>query len=157
MGLGDTDGRDLPATCSNWKSHYAALQAVCDAIGWTAQEQMAEHLDDVSLWERYYGIWLGVGWVLRAAESWYSDMEEPFQQAMKKISWTPGKEYFDFPGREAFPSRDQQHLPGDSPPVLDAPIQHQTDSGTAGEGEERPKPVRRELLRARQTDKNSEG
>src|SRR5919204_6266250 len=52
-------------------AHYAELQALCDALGHAAQQEMAEAIagDDPIARERAYGKWLGVRGILRAVEA----------------------------------------------------------------------------------------
>ena len=83
-------------------AHYAELQALCDALGHAAQQEMAEAIerdDDVGR-ERAYGKWLGVRGILRAIEA-RADEWTPLEWAMlERIDWE--REQFRFPGIEAF-------------------------------------------------------
>jgi len=83
-------------------AHYAELQAICDALGHAAQQEMAEaieHGDDVGR-ERAYGKSLGIRGMLRAVEA-RSDEWTPVELAMlERIDWS--RNQFRFPGLEAF-------------------------------------------------------
>ncbi len=83
-------------------AHYSELQALCDALGYAAQQEMAEAIergDDVGR-ERAYGKWLALRGVLRAIEA-RGDEWTPAELAMlERIDWQ--REQFRFPGIEAF-------------------------------------------------------
>src|SRR5438445_643044 len=80
----------------------AELQALCDALGHAAQQEMADAIecgDEVGR-ERAYGKWLGVRGILRAVEA-RSDEWTPLEsQMLERIDWQ--REQFRFPGLEAF-------------------------------------------------------
>ena len=83
-------------------AHYAELQALCDALGHAAQQEMAEAIerDDEVARERAYGKWLGVRGILRAVEA-RTDEWTPVEWLMlERIDWE--REQFRFPGIEAF-------------------------------------------------------
>lgn len=83
-------------------AHYPELQAVCDALGHAAQQEMADAIergDDVAR-ERAYGKWLGIRGMLRAVEA-RSDEWTPLERALlERIDWS--RNQFRFPGIEAF-------------------------------------------------------
>ena len=83
-------------------AHYAELQALCDALGHAAQQEMADAIergDEVGR-ERAYGKWLGLRGILRAIEA-RPDEWTPAERAMlERIDWQ--LEQFRFPGIEAF-------------------------------------------------------
>jgi len=97
-------------------AHYPELQALCDALGHAAQQEMAaaiEH-DDAIGRERAYGKWLGVRGILRAIEA-RADEWTPLEWAMlERIDWD--RNQFRFPGIEAFeeaaPTEPGAHLAG---------------------------------------------
>ena len=96
-GQGYTRGESclLPA-------HYTELQALCDALGFAAQQEMAEAIErgDAAARERAYGKWLALRGVLRAIEA-RGDEWTPAERAMlERIDWQ--REQFRFPGIEAF-------------------------------------------------------
>jgi hypothetical protein len=83
-------------------AHYPELQALCDALGHAAQQEMAEAIErgDEVARERAYGKWLGVRAILRAVEA-RSDEWTPLEWHMlERIDWE--HEQFRFPGIEAF-------------------------------------------------------
>ena len=83
-------------------AHYSELQAVCDALGHAAQQEMAEAIErgDAVARERAYGKWLGIRGMLRAVEA-RSDEWTPTEQAMlERIDWS--RNQFRFPGIEVF-------------------------------------------------------
>lgn len=94
VGDGDAENR--------LSDHYLELQALCDALGHAAQQEMADaiqRLDDVGR-ERAYGKWLGVRAILRAIEA-RTDEWTPTEWAMlERIDWR--RNQFRFPGLEAF-------------------------------------------------------
>ena len=84
------------------QAHYPELQALCDALGHAAQQEMAEAIerDDEVARERAYGKWLGVRGILRAVEA-RTDEWTPVEWLMlERIDWE--REQFRFPGIEAF-------------------------------------------------------
>ena len=83
-------------------AHYTEIQAVCDALGYAAQQEMAAAIerDDPVGREPAYGKWLAVRGVLRAVEA-RADEWTPHERAMlERIDWS--REQFRFPGIEAF-------------------------------------------------------
>lgn len=83
-------------------AHYAELQAVCDALGHAAQQEMADAIEagDEVARERAYGKWLGIRGMLRAVEA-RSDEWTPLERALlERIDWS--RNQFRFPGIEAF-------------------------------------------------------
>jgi hypothetical protein len=83
-------------------AHYAELQALCDALGHAAQQEMAmaiEQGDEVAR-ERAYGKWLGVRGILRAVEARTDEWTPLEWQMLERIDWA--QERFRFPGLEAF-------------------------------------------------------
>jgi hypothetical protein len=83
-------------------AHYSELQAICDALGFAAQQEMAEAIErqDSVARERAYGKWLALRGILRAVEA-RQDEWTPAERAMlEHIDWS--REQFRFPGIEAF-------------------------------------------------------
>jgi hypothetical protein len=83
-------------------AHYAELQALCDALGHAAQQEMAAAIEcgDEVARERAYGKWLGVRGILRAVEA-RPDEWTPLEWSMlEHIDWDNNQ--FRFPGIEAF-------------------------------------------------------
>ena len=83
-------------------AHYTEIQAICDALGFAAQQEMAAAIerDDPVARERAYGKWLALRGVLRAVEA-RADEWTPHERAMlERIDWS--REQFRFPGIEAF-------------------------------------------------------
>ena len=82
--------------------HYAALQALCDALGHAAQQEMAEAIErgDVAARERAYGKWLGLRGILRAVEARTDEWTPAEWQMLERIDWSTNR--FRFPGIEAF-------------------------------------------------------
>jgi hypothetical protein len=83
-------------------AHYTEIQAICDALSYAAQQEMAEAIEqgDTLGRERAYGKWLGLRGILRAIEA-RQDEWTPAERAMlARIDWT--REQFRFPGLEAF-------------------------------------------------------
>src|SRR5919201_5001456 len=83
-------------------AHYAELQALCDALGHAAQQEMAlaiEQGDEVAR-ERAYGKWLGLRGILRAIEARPDEWTPIEWQMLERIDWEA--EQFRFPGIEAF-------------------------------------------------------
>jgi hypothetical protein len=89
------DGCGLPA-------HYAEIQALCDALGHAAQQEMADaiSLGDEMARERAYGKWLGVRGILRAIEARTDEWTPTELRMLDRIDWE--RERFRFPGVEAF-------------------------------------------------------
>ena len=88
-------------TCS-LRTHYAEIQALCDALGHAAQLEMAESISagDLAAREHAYGKWLGVRGILRAIEG-RDDEFTPIERAMvARIDRQ--RNQFRFPGIEAF-------------------------------------------------------
>jgi hypothetical protein len=83
-------------------SHYAELQALCDALGHAAQAEMSDAIErgDELARERAYGKWLGLRGVLRAIEARTDEWTPTEWSMLERIDWT--QERFIFPGREAF-------------------------------------------------------
>jgi hypothetical protein len=83
-------------------AHYLELQALCDALGHAAQQEMAAAIEagDEVARERAYGKWLGLRGILRAVEA-RPDEWTPAEWAMlERIDWSTPQ--FRFPGIEAF-------------------------------------------------------
>ncbi len=83
-------------------AHYATLQALCDALGHAAQQEMSDAIergDDLGR-ERAYGKWLGVRGILRAVEARTDEWTPHEWQMLERIDWQ--HERFQFPGLEAF-------------------------------------------------------
>ena len=98
FGRGDyvrADQCGLPA-------HYAELQALCDALGHAAQQEMAEAIErgDEVARERAYGKWLGLRGILRAVEARTDEWTPTEWQMLERIDWSTAR--FHFPGIEAF-------------------------------------------------------
>jgi hypothetical protein len=83
-------------------AHYLELQAVCDALGHAAQQEMSEAIErgDEVARERAYGKWLGVRGILRAVEARGDEWTPLEWQMLERIDWT--RDQFRFPGLEAF-------------------------------------------------------
>jgi hypothetical protein len=83
-------------------AHYGELQALCDALGHAAQQEMAEAIErgDEVARERAYGKWLGVRGILRAIEARSDEWTPTEWEMLERIDWT--LERFRFPGAEAF-------------------------------------------------------
>jgi hypothetical protein len=83
-------------------AHYAVLQALCDALGHAAQQEMAEAIErgDVAARELAYGKWLGLRGILRAVEARTDEWTPAEWQMLERIDWSA--ERFRFPGFEAF-------------------------------------------------------
>src|ERR671936_196493 len=84
------------------QAHYAELQALCDALGHAAQQEMAQaiELGDEVARERAYGKWLGLRGILRAIEARTDEWTPAEYQMLERIGWSAGS--FRFPGIEAF-------------------------------------------------------
>jgi hypothetical protein len=82
--------------------HYAELQALCDALGHAAQQEMAEAIErgDDAGRELAYGKWLGVRGILRAIEARTDEWTPAEWQMLERIDWSAPR--FRFPGLEAF-------------------------------------------------------
>jgi hypothetical protein len=82
--------------------HYAELQAVCDALGHAAQQEMAEAIErgDEVARERAYGKWLGLRGILRAIEARTDEWTPAEWRMLERIDWAASR--FRFPGIEAF-------------------------------------------------------
>jgi hypothetical protein len=83
-------------------AHYSELQALCDALGHAAQQEMGEAIergDEVGR-ERAYGKWLGLRGILRAIEARTDEWTPAEWQMLERIDWAA--ERFRFPGIEAF-------------------------------------------------------
>ena len=83
-------------------AHYLELQAVCDALGHAAQQEMADAIErgDEAARERAYGKWLGLRGILRAVEARTDEWTPDEWQMLERIDWD--HEQFQFPGLEAF-------------------------------------------------------
>ena len=83
-------------------AHYAELQALCDALGYAAQQEMAEAIErgDERGRELAYGKWLGLRGVLRAIEARMDEWTPTERQMLERINWE--QEQFRFPGLDAF-------------------------------------------------------
>jgi hypothetical protein len=82
--------------------HYLELQALCDALGHAAQQEMAEAIEcgDEVARERAYGKWLGLRGILRAVEARTDEWTPAEWQMLQRIDWSTPQ--FKFPGIEAF-------------------------------------------------------
>ena len=83
-------------------AHYAELQALCDALSYAAQQEMAAAIeagDDIAR-ERAYGKWLGLRGILRAIEARPDEWTPEEWRMLERIDWQ--REQFRFPGLEAF-------------------------------------------------------
>jgi hypothetical protein len=83
-------------------AHYAELQALCDALGHAAQQEMAQAIEqhDEVARERAYGKWLGLRGILRAIEARPDEWTPTEWHMLSLIDWQ--SERFLFPGVEAF-------------------------------------------------------
>jgi hypothetical protein len=83
-------------------AHYGELQALCDALGHAAQQEMAEAIDrgDEIARERAYGKWLGLRGILRAIEARSDEWTALEWQMLERIDWE--HDQFRFPGLDAF-------------------------------------------------------
>ena len=89
------DGCRLPA-------HYLEVQALCDALSYAAQVEMADAIasgDDLRR-ERAYGKWLALRGMLRAVEARQDEWTASELAMLGRIDWQ--REQFRFPGIEAF-------------------------------------------------------
>src|SRR5437879_12267707 len=84
------------------QAHYAELQALCDALGHAAQQEMADAIerDDEVARERAYGKWLGVRGILRAVEARTDEWTPVERHMLERIDWE--HDQFRFPGLEVF-------------------------------------------------------
>lgn len=82
--------------------HYAELQALCDALGYAAQQEMAEAIerDDALARERAYGKWLALRGILRAVEIRVDEWLPAELTQLARIDWS--RPQFRFPGIEEF-------------------------------------------------------
>ena len=87
---------------SSLANQYADLQALCDALGHAAQQEMAEAIErgDEMARERAYGKWLGVRGILRAVEERIDEWTPTELRMLERIDWD--QKQFKFPGIEAF-------------------------------------------------------
>jgi hypothetical protein len=83
-------------------AHYLELQALCDALGHAAQQEMAWAIeaDDQVARERAYGKWLGVRGILRAVEARTDEWTPIEAEMLNRIDWA--RSQFRFPGLEVF-------------------------------------------------------
>lgn len=83
-------------------AHYKEIQAICDALGYAAQAEMAAAIDhdDAVGRERAYGKWLALRGVLRAVEGRSDEWTADEKAMLDRIDWSA--ELFRFPGIEAF-------------------------------------------------------
>lgn len=90
-----------PSDC-RLPAHYRELQALCDALGHAAQQEMAEAIaaGNAQARERAYGKWLGVRGLLRAVEARLDEWTPAEREMLERIDWS--NEQFRFPGLEAF-------------------------------------------------------
>lgn len=95
------------------EAHFRQIQAITDALMFAAQLEMTQAIEagDDAARERAYGKWIGVKGVSRAAEMATYDFTPTELEMWKLIDWE--NETFNFPGKEAFPSLSEQHLPGE--------------------------------------------
>src|ERR1051325_7711349 len=70
-------------------AHYAELQAICDALGHAAQQEMAEAIErgDHVARERAYGKWLGIRGMLRAVEARTDEWTPLEWHMLERIDW----------------------------------------------------------------------
>ena len=86
-------------------AHYTELQALCDALGYAAQLEMAaaiERGEELGR-ERAYGKWLALRGILRAIEARQDEWTPDERAMLERIDWS--REQFRFPGIEAFDVR----------------------------------------------------
>ncbi|GEM_PF-5875815 len=83
-------------------AHYTELQALCDALSFAAQLEMAEAIEasDECRSERAYGKWLALRGILRAIEGRQDEWTPVECEMLALIDWE--RERFQFPGHEAF-------------------------------------------------------
>ena len=83
-------------------AHYAELQAICDALGHAAQQEMADAIErgDAIGRERAYGKWLGIRGMLRAVEARTDEWTLTELAMLERIDWS--RSQFRFPGIEVF-------------------------------------------------------
>ncbi len=94
-------GFELGEACG-LPAHYRELQALCDALGHAAQQEMASAIesgDDLAR-ERAYGKWLGVRGILRAIEARSDEWTPVEAEMLARIDWS--RDQFRFPGLELF-------------------------------------------------------
>src|SRR5437762_6500218 len=103
-GLGDKFGGGTweRGPACGLPAHYLEIQALCDALGDAAQQEMAEAIErgDAVSRERAYGKWLGVRGILRAIEARADEWTALEWSMLERIDWTHNQ--FRFPGIEAF-------------------------------------------------------
>src|SRR3954471_11848031 len=70
-------------------AHYLELQALCDALGHAAQQEMADAIEcgDAQARERAYGKWLGVRGILRAIEARSDEWTDLEAEMLERIDW----------------------------------------------------------------------
>jgi hypothetical protein len=95
-------GDHVRGACCTLRAHYAELQALCDALGYAAQQEMAEAIErgDAGGRELAYGKWLGLRGVLRAVEARLDEWTPTERRMLERIDWE--QERFRFPGLEDF-------------------------------------------------------
>ncbi len=101
-GVFEKFGAFDPGTGCGLPAHYAELQALCDALGHAAQQEMTEAIqrgDDCAR-ERAYGKWLGVRGILRAVEARDDEWTVHELSMLGHIDWSRNR--FRFPGIEVF-------------------------------------------------------
>lgn len=83
-------------------AHYGELQALCDALGYAAQQEMAAAIErgDAVGREHAYGKWLGLRGILRAVEGRIDEWTPDERAMLALIDWS--RPQFRFPGIEAF-------------------------------------------------------
>ena len=102
--LSEKFGAPRPDSECSLPTHYAELQALCDALGHAAQLEMAEAIErgDEVARERGYGKWLGVRGILRAVEARGDEWTPLEWRMLEGIDWQ--RNQFRFPGIESFES-----------------------------------------------------
>jgi hypothetical protein len=93
------------AECS-LPAHYREIQALCDALGYAAQQEMSEAIErgDALVRERAYGKWLALRGILRAVEVRQDEWSALELSMLERIDWS--RETFKFPGIEQFEDPD---------------------------------------------------
>ncbi len=83
-------------------AHYPEIQAICDALGYAAQQEMAaaiESGDEIGR-AHAYGKWLALRGILRAIEGRLDEWLPEELDMLRRIDWS--RPQFRFPGIEEF-------------------------------------------------------
>lgn len=107
------EGHAIQPGCT-LKAHYAQVQAVCDALGFAAQQLQAHGVEvgNDSMINYWYGVFQGYRGLLRALEGNTGELEQVEQDMLARIDWDAEVPHFVVPGFEHVSLQDQ-HLPGE--------------------------------------------